>query len=48
VFLGAGPTFRVDPVSFWMWLLGVYLVTLAAETSLLARGTGDLTPNPLP
>lgn len=48
VFLGAGPTFRADPVSFWVWLLGVYLVTLAAETSLLAGGANARAADPLP
>jgi hypothetical protein len=37
VFLAAGPTFRSDPVSYWLWVLFAYLVTLAVETSLLAR-----------
>jgi hypothetical protein len=36
VFLAAGPTFRADPISFWLWVLSAYLVTLMTETSLLA------------
>jgi hypothetical protein len=36
VFLAAGPTFRTDPISFWLWVLFAYLVALAVETSLLA------------
>lgn len=36
VFLAAGPTFRADPVSFWVWVLGLYLTTLVLETTLLA------------
>jgi hypothetical protein len=37
VFFAAGDTFRADPVSFWGWILGVYLATLAAETAILGR-----------
>jgi hypothetical protein len=37
VFFASGPTFRVDPVSFWLWLMGVYLITLAVEMVLLVR-----------
>jgi hypothetical protein len=36
VFLAAGPTFRADPISFWLWVLSAYLVALMTETSLLA------------
>ena len=36
VFVAAGPTFRTDPISFWLWVLFAYLVTLVVETSLLA------------
>jgi hypothetical protein len=36
VFLAAGPTFRSDPISFWLWVLFAYLVTLVIETLLLA------------
>jgi hypothetical protein len=43
VFLAAGATFRSDPVSYWLWVLFAYLVTLAVETALLAGGrtTGE-------
>jgi hypothetical protein len=37
VFLASGSTFRVDPVSYWLWLLGAYLTTLTIETVLMAR-----------
>jgi hypothetical protein len=37
VFFASGPTFRADPISFWLWVLGLYLVTLVVETSLLGR-----------
>ncbi len=37
VFLAAGPTFRSDPISFWLWLLGLYLTALVVETVLLGR-----------
>jgi hypothetical protein len=30
-------TFEPDPLSFFGWVLGVYLVTLATETALLAQ-----------
>src|SRR5262249_43798882 len=36
VFFASKPTFSADPLSFLSWLLGVYLVTLAIETGLLA------------
>ncbi len=35
VFLGFGATFRSDPVSYWLWLLGAYLLSLIVETTLL-------------
>ena len=47
VFLLSKPTFHGDPISFWMWVLGVYLLTLIVETVLLTRanapavGLGD-------
>lgn len=44
VFVAAGPTFRADPVSFWLWVLGLYLTTLVLETGLLARGKAAGTP----
>jgi hypothetical protein len=37
VFFAAGDTFRAEPVVFWGWLLGMYLVTLIVETVLLGR-----------
>jgi hypothetical protein len=37
VFFAAGDTFRTEPVVFWGWLLGIYLVTLIVETVLLGR-----------
>jgi hypothetical protein len=37
VFLLSEPTFHDEPLSYFGWLLGVYLVTLATETALLAR-----------
>lgn len=37
VFLLARPTFQPDAMSFWAWVLGVYLTTLLVETVLLAR-----------
>lgn len=48
VFLAAGPTFRADPVSFWLWVLGLYLTTLVLETTLLAgrRGQPDGAEHP--
>lgn len=36
-FFAAGETFRNDPVSFWIWLLMAYLITLALEMVLLVR-----------
>jgi hypothetical protein len=43
VFFASKPTFHEDPISYWAWVLGVYLTTLAVETPLLAR-----TPTPQP
>lgn len=37
LFLVSGRTFRVDPVSFWLWLLVAYLVALTIEIVLLVR-----------
>jgi hypothetical protein len=37
VFYAAGDTFRREPVSFWGWVLGAYLVTLVVEMVLLSR-----------
>lgn len=37
VFFASKPTFHADPVSYWGWVLGLYLTTLVVETVLLAR-----------
>jgi len=37
VFFLSKPTFHADPISFWGWVLGIYLTTLLVETVLLAR-----------
>ena len=37
VFFASGSTFRVDMVSFWLWLMIAYLITLTIETILLIR-----------
>jgi hypothetical protein len=37
VFLLSKPTFHADAISYWAWVLGVYLTTLVVETVLLAR-----------
>jgi membrane protease YdiL (CAAX protease family) len=34
------PAFKAEPVRFWAWVLGFYLVTLVAETGLLLAKTG--------
>jgi hypothetical protein len=51
VFLAAGDTFRRDPVSFWGWVLGAYLTTLAVETAMLGRqvagGSGKTPGDPV-
>ena len=39
VFLVSKPTFHADPLAYFGWVLGVYLVTLVVETALLARAT---------
>lgn len=44
VFFGAGETFRTDPISYWGWVLGLYLITLIVETALLGRQ--ELVANP--
>jgi hypothetical protein len=41
VFVLSKPAFHDDPLSFWMWVLGVYLTTLVLETLLLARGAAS-------
>lgn len=37
VFFAWGPTFRVDPMSFWLWLMGAYLSVLVVEMVLLVK-----------
>ncbi len=37
VFLANKPTFHADPLSYFGWVLGAYLVALTTETALLAR-----------
>jgi hypothetical protein len=37
LFVAAGTTFRMEPISYWLWLLGAYLVSLTIETILLVR-----------
>jgi hypothetical protein len=46
VFLISKPTFHADPFSFFGWVLGAYLVTLATETALLARVAPGRYPGP--
>lgn len=44
VFFLNRPTFEADPLSFFGWVLGAYLVTLGTETALLARGVAAPPP----
>lgn len=37
VFFLSKPAFTADPISYWLWVLGTYLITLLTETVLLAR-----------
>lgn len=37
----AVPAFRGEPVRFWGWVLGFYLVTLVAETAVLLSRVGS-------
>jgi hypothetical protein len=37
VFLVSKPTFHAEPLVYFGWVLGVYLITLVTETALLAR-----------
>jgi hypothetical protein len=46
VFLLSKPTFEADPISYFGWVLGVYLTTLLTETVLLARNRADRTSGP--
>lgn len=46
VFLLSKPTFHADPVSYWGWVLGTYLLTLVVETVLLARNRSGGTAEP--
>ena len=39
VFLLSKPTFHDDPLSFFGWVLAMYLTTLIVETALLAGAT---------
>jgi len=41
VFMLNKPTFHADAISFWLWVLGIYLTTLVVETVLLAKPVGD-------
>jgi hypothetical protein len=45
IFLLARPTFQADAISFWIWLLGVYLTTLIVETVLLSDAS-KMRPGP--
>jgi len=47
VFVLARPRFHGDAISFWMWVLGVYLTTLAVETVLLARSNARISGSSL-
>ncbi|MCS6864626.1 MAG: hypothetical protein RMJ56_15370 [Gemmataceae bacterium] len=47
IFFLARPTFHTDPLSYFAWVLGLYLTTLVVETILLARGTAAAPPPPL-
>jgi hypothetical protein len=40
IFFASKPTFHADPISYWAWVLGLYLATLAVETALLAKPRG--------
>lgn len=42
VFLASKPTFHADPVSYWVWILGVYLTTLLVETIQLANRASEV------
>ncbi len=46
IFFGARPTFHTDPLSYFAWVLGLYLITLIVETILLAQGTGAASQPP--
>jgi hypothetical protein len=37
IFLLSKPTFHTDPISYWGWVLGTYLLALVIETVLLAQ-----------
>ena len=37
VFALSKPTFHADPLTYFGWLLGVYLLMLVVETAMLAR-----------
>ena len=42
----AVPAFRDDPARFGAWVLGFYLITLAAETAVLLSRPGSVRPAP--
>ena len=44
VFLLNKPYFHRDPLSYWAWMLGLYLTTLVTETALLAQPAGTGRP----
>ncbi len=44
VFLLSGDTFRTNPLSYWAWILGMYLVTLTVEIALLSSPAPAMTP----
>jgi hypothetical protein len=37
LFFAAGPSERIDKISYWLWILLAYLVTLGVETAVLAK-----------
>lgn len=41
VFLVSKPTFHAQPLTYFGWVLGLYLVTLVTETAILARVKPD-------
>jgi hypothetical protein len=44
VLFAAGQTFRAEPVSYLSWLLGMYLITLVVEVTLLGGGSVGVGP----
>lgn len=43
VFVLSKPTFHADPISFLLWVLGLYLTMLVVETVLLAQNSPERT-----